>query len=170
MAALRIIAILLIAVVIVVMAVMQNAGSGGSSETATVTIAGETFTLDIAADTESIARGLMGVTHIEPDGGMIFVFAQNRFPRFWMKNCLMDIDLLYLDSQTKVVGMHRMTKEPPRADNESEAAYEERLPRYESDVAVRFAIELRAGSLDRLGITIGDRVEFDHRRLKLLAR
>ena len=170
MAALRITAILLIAGVLVVMALMQNSRSSGAAETARVTIAGETFTLDIAADTDSIARGLMGVTDIEPDGGMIFVFPQSRFPRFWMKNCLVDIDLLYLDSVGGVVGVHRMTTEPPQADNESEAEYEDRLPRYESDVAVRFAIELRAGSLDRLGINIGDSVEFDHRRLKLLAR
>ena len=137
---------------------------------AMVEIAGETFTLDIAADRDSITQGLMGVEKIKEDGGMIFAFARPHMPGFWMKNCLTDIDLLYLDEMGKVVEMHEMKKEPPRADNESLEDYENRLVRYRSDVPIRFAIELKPGSIRRLGITEGDLVEFDLRRLKRLAR
>jgi len=146
---------------------------GRSAETAEVVIAGETFALDIAADRATIEKGLMWVEEIDPHGGMIFVLPPRYRPNFWMKNCVVDIDLLYLDGQRRVIGIYRMQAQSPKASDESDEQYEARIREtasYASDDQAAFAVELKAGTIDRLGLAEGDRLEFDHLALKRMAR
>ena len=138
--------------------------------TETVRIGGETFHLETAFDEPSRTRGLMGRESIVADGGMLFVFPDAAARSFWMKNCLVDIDIIYIDPRGSVTAVHRMTAEPPRRDDESEPAYESRLRRYPSRWPAQFVIELRAGSLDRLQVRVDDRIPLDLERLKAAAR
>jgi hypothetical protein len=52
-----------------------------------------------------------------------------------------------------------MRAEPLRRPGESEAAYDARLRRYPSGAPARFAVELQAGSLARLGLRPGASVD-----------
>ena len=139
-------------------------------EAVTVQIGGELFTMDVSADDPSRIRGLQGVTEIPSDGGMIFVFPDSQVRSFWMPDCLVDIDLMFLDSQGRVTAVHTMPAEPPRRADEPRPAYERRLPRYPSGYPAQFAIELRAGTLDRLGLEVNSRIDLNLPRLKALAR
>jgi uncharacterized membrane protein (UPF0127 family) len=116
----------------------------------------------------------MGRSRIDESGGMLFVFPTKQVQRqaFWMKNCLVDIDIVYLDPLGKVTATHRMKAEPPQGHDESDAAYEARLRQhtYPSGYPAQFAIELKAGWLDQLNLKIEDRIELDLDRLKALAR
>ena len=47
--------------------------------------------------------------------------------------------------------------------------YQSRLKRYSSVFPAQFAIELRAGTIERLGIGVDGKVELDAARLKALA-
>lgn len=141
-----------------------------NEETARITLDGETFELEIAADDASREQGLSGRESIDEDGGMLFVFPNAQVRRFWMKDCLVDIDIIYLDGRGYITAMHRMKAEPPRRDGESETAYENRLPLYSSVLPAQFAIELRAGWLDELDLEVDQRVDLDTDRLKRLAR
>jgi uncharacterized membrane protein (UPF0127 family) len=58
-----------------------------------IVIAGEKFKLEVAASPPSRARGLMERTEIDEHGGMLFIYRDVRRRSFWMKNCLVDIDL-----------------------------------------------------------------------------
>ncbi len=135
-----------------------------------VTIGQERFVLEIAADEESRTHGLMGRAEIRPDGGMIFIFPDCRMRSFWMAECLVDIDLVFLDSGGRITAMHEMKVEPPRGPDESDVAYRARLRSYPSVYPAQFAIELRAGSIDRLGLEFEQRIELDLPRLKAMAR
>jgi uncharacterized membrane protein (UPF0127 family) len=146
------------------------AESGSDPNTATVEIAGERFTLEIAADDESRARGLQGRMGIPADGGMLFVFPRPLRQAFWMEDCLVDIDVIYLDAQGRVTAAHTMKVEPPRRSTETEAAYQRRLRKYPSVYPAQFAIELKAGTIDRLGIGIDRKIELDLPRLKAMAQ
>lgn len=138
--------------------------------TVTIRIAGEPFTMDVSADDASRIRGLAGVTEIQPDGGMIFIFPDSQVRSFLMRDCLIDIDVMFLDPQGRVTAVHTMPVEPPRRADEPGPAYERRLPLYPSGYPARFAIELRAGTLDRLGVEVNSRIPLDLPRLKALAR
>ena len=138
--------------------------------TETVTLAREQFKLELAADPEARERGLMDREKIDANGGMLFVFPDVRHRIFWMKNCLVDIDLAYLDRDGRIVSVHHMKVEPPRAGDESEEAYERRLRRYVSRRPAQYVIELKAGSFKRLELAVGHVVELDRERLTRLAR
>jgi uncharacterized membrane protein (UPF0127 family) len=131
-----------------------------------VTIKGETFHLEVASDDASITQGLMGRRSIPNDGGMLFVFPDLDVRSFWMGNCLIDIDVMFLDGRGRVTATHRMKAEPPRGAEESDARYRARMPGYSSVRAAQFAIELQAGSLDRLGVAVDDRVDMNLPRVK----
>ena len=135
-----------------------------------VVIGGEVFKLEIAADPVARARGLMGREKIDEHGGMLFVYRDVRRRTFWMKNCLVDIDLLYLDSKGRIVQRYKMKKEPPRGADESKMAYEWRLKSYRSRRPAQFIIELKAGSIERLKLQRGQVIELDRARLRRMAR
>ncbi len=101
---------------------------------------------------------------------MLFIFPDAEFRSFWMGNCLVDIDVIFLDPQGRVTATHRMKAQPPRTDNESDAVYRARIPNYGSGYPAQFAIELRSGWLDQLQLKFEDKVPLDLNRLKRLAR
>lgn len=111
----------------------------------------------------------MNRTSIDPHGGMLFVFEDELERSFWMANCPIDMDILFLDSSGRITAMHAMKAEKPRGENESQAAYEFRLRSYESRKPAQFAIELKAGSLKRLNIRPGQVIAADWKRIGSLA-
>ena len=139
------------------------------SGTEQVIIAGELFHLDVASDDSTRTKGLMGRTEIASDGGMLFIFATAQVRSFWMGYCLVDIDVMFLDSKGRITATHTMKVEDPRRENESELYYSVRLADYPSVYAARFAIDLRAGSIERLGVNVDDKIELDQARLKAMA-
>ncbi|MEE9131279.1 MAG: DUF192 domain-containing protein [Phycisphaerales bacterium] len=139
------------------------------SGTEQVTIAGELFHLEVASDDSMRAQGLMGRTEIASDGGMLFIFSSPQVRQFWMGYCVVDIDIMFLDPNGRVTAIHTMKTEDPRKDDESELAYRKRLADYPSVYATLFAIELRAGSIERLGVNVDDKIELDLARLKAMA-
>ncbi len=144
--------------------------SRAQAVTVQIAIGGEPFTMDVSADDASRIRGLEGVTEIPPDGGMIFIFPDSQVRSFLMRNCLTDIDVMFLDPQGRVTAVHTMPVEPPRRADEAQPAYERRLPLYASGYPAQFAIELRAGTLDRLGVEVNSKIPLDLHGLKALAR
>jgi uncharacterized membrane protein (UPF0127 family) len=140
-----------------------------SNDVETVRINGQTFFLEIAADNATRVQGLGGRELIEEDGGMIFVFPRPRVLGFVMRDCLVPIDIAFLDQFGTVVATHEMPIEP-REPGESDQAYEARLTTYSSRAAAQFAIELQAGKLRELGLERGDKVDLDLARLQSIAR
>jgi uncharacterized membrane protein (UPF0127 family) len=161
------------AVLFMLVLALLAAGCGGGGAGAgmeTITIKGHTFEVEVARDEAAIQMGMMHRGSIDEAGGMLFVFPDAETRSFWMGNCLVDIDIIFLDPQGRVTATHRMKAESPRADNESEAAYDARMPRYSSAYPAQFAIELRSGWLDRLQLRVEDKIPLDLDRLKRLPR
>lgn len=133
-----------------------------------VIIAGNSFNLEVAADSYSRIRGLMERASIEEDGGMLFVFKNEQAQQFWMGYCLFDIDVIFLDANGVVTATHEMKSELPIGDDESEISYRARMADYESVLPAQFAIELLGGWLARLNVNSGDKIALDLQRLKRL--
>ncbi len=166
---------------------------------AEVRIKGARYTLEVAAVPDVRTKGLGGRTEIAETGGMIFVFPPSQVDvhEFVMRDCPIDIDIIYTDGIGRVLAVHEMKAEPARgslkdADGkpvyegepgdfdlnklptrerfDGALKYESRLKRYSSKFRSTFAIELRAGSIKKLGVKEGDVVDFDHAGLKKMAR
>jgi uncharacterized membrane protein (UPF0127 family) len=153
-----------------VMASFLASLAGCRDDVRRVRIAGETFTMELALTDEQITRGMGGRDSFPEGGGMMFVFAEADHRGFWMKDCLIDIDLIFIDSRGIVTAVHRMPAEPPRQEGETQREYENRLPLYHSYYPAQFAIELPAGSIDRLGVKPEDRIQMDLEGLKALVQ
>ena len=159
---------------IVVLSRGCGGGSGSSaSGTESVVIGGEKFALEVADDDAKREHGLMGRTEIPDHGGMLFVFPDRKvaLQKFWMKNCPIDMDIIYLDRQGFVTAKYRM-KAMIRNPGESESDYETRCQEdeYSSNLPAQFAIELKAGTLDRLKVKVEDHIQLDLAGLKAAAR
>lgn len=144
--------------------------SGCDEDLDTVVVNGEPFTMEFAITDQQISRGMGGRDSFPDGGGMLFIFPEARFRTFYMKDCLIDIDVIFLDNRGIVTAVHEMEKEPLQAEDETEREYEDRLKRYGSRYPARFAIEVEAGTIERLDVKVEDRVTMDLEGLKALAR
>lgn len=106
------------------------------------------FTVELANDPEEITTGLMERTELAPDAGMLFDFGVPREANMWMKNTLISLDMLFLDSDGKVLAIARETV--PGS-----------LRRINPGVPVKGVLELAGGRADELGIEPGDVVQHE---------
>lgn len=135
-----------------------------------IKINGESFDAEVAATDATRIKGLGGRTSIGKNEAMLFVFKVSDVQRFWMKDCLMDIDVIYVDREGKITAVHEMKKEAPRGPNESLADYEARLKHYSSEKNALYAIEFAPGTISRLGLKPGQTITLDRLKLNGYAR
>lgn len=128
-----------------------------------IEIKGEVFKLELALDSPTRIQGLSDRESIASDGGMLFVFPYEAERQFVMRRCLVPIDILFLDPKGTVLNTHAM-----RVENAGTP--EEDLTRYESRGKSSLVIELAGGTVERLGVAAGDRVELPFLELKRRAR
>jgi len=129
-----------------------------------VAIKGQVFKLELALDDATRFQGLSDREDIPEDGGMLFVFPDAQVRHFVMRRCLVPIDIAFLDTKGEVVWMHAMQVEP---DPE---APDYRLKHYSSHYPAQFAIEFREGTIRRLGLKQGDRIDLPLDSLKKRAQ
>ncbi|MBI9016065.1 MAG: DUF192 domain-containing protein [Phycisphaerae bacterium] len=107
---------------------------------AKITVANKEIEVEIAATRFSRAKGYMFREEI-PDGtGMIFVFNTSGYRQFIMDNCLVDIDIVFIDGDGYIVSAAEMKKPSPGMASEY----------YDSKFRCRYALELPAGSIESL--------------------
>ena len=73
------------------------------NSTNAVCINGHCFYVELARTQAEIERGLMGRKELDKNKGMLFVFDKEGIFPFWMKNTLIPLDIIWADSQGKVV-------------------------------------------------------------------
>ena len=109
-----------------------------------VMIGGRKFKLWLATTTAEQTAGLMHVTDLPSDRGMIFLFHHAAPKTFWMKNTPLPLDVIFLHGST-VVRMYNMK---PMNSHQL----------YPSVQPVTAAIELCSGTCAELGLKPGDQI------------
>ena len=125
------------------------AGGGG-----TVAFKQHTFMAEVAATDQEKAKGLMYRQVLAKDRCMFFVYGEDGYHPIWMKNCLIALDVVWIDAEGRVVEMveHAPPCSPMRGDD---------CPTYGGSATARHFIEFAAGTLKRLGLKKGDRLGWD---------
>jgi uncharacterized protein len=115
--------------------------------TAQFTVGKQTIQLEVASTPEQQATGLMNRKSLADDRGMLFPFKPARPVAFWMKNTLINLDMVFL-YRGKVIAV--MANIPP--------CKAEPCPTYGPPGPIDQVIELRGGRAAELPIKPGDRL------------
>jgi hypothetical protein len=111
---------------------------------------GVSITAELARTDAERQKGLMFRDKLLPDQGMLFVFETEYPYSFWMKSTLIPLDMIWLDKDRTIV--HIAKNVPP--------CKEDPCPSYSPDRPALYVLELAAGSADRLGLKLFDRLVF----------
>lgn len=113
--------------------------------TAKVNIHNHWIELEVARTPAQQQLGLMFRPHLPANRGMLFPVSPPQVASFWMKNCLIALDLIFIRSG-RVVAI--AAEAPP--------CHTPACPIYESGVPVDYVLELAAGRAAELGLQVGD--------------
>ena len=115
--------------------------------TAEVTIGIHRIQVEVANTPERMARGLSGRSQLAEGRGMIFPYARVERHGFWMFDMRFDIDIVWIRADRIVDVTLRARHDPPGE-----------LPVYRPNEPADLVLEVPAGTSQRLGWRIGDRV------------
>lgn len=110
-----------------------------------------TIYIEVSKTDEEIQYGMMYRRHMDEDKGMLFFMKNERPQSFWMKNTYIPLDIIYINSDYKIVSIQK----------EAEPLSETSLPSYEPAL---YVLEVNGGFCDRHNVKVGDKVFFEHNR------
>ena len=111
-----------------------------------VSVHGRTVVVEVARTERARHQGLMNRKKLEGIDGMFFVFDDENYYGFWMKNTYLPLDIAFINSNFKIV------------DVDSMAPLDTTL--HCSLARFKYALELPLGSLERFRIKIGDTITY----------
>ncbi|HPI39170.1 MAG TPA: DUF192 domain-containing protein [Pseudobdellovibrionaceae bacterium] len=104
----------------------------------------------IASSPLERAQGLMYVTHLPSNEGMLFEFDEIQVLSFWMKNTRIDLSIAFFDDNKKLINLHEMKTPTNKKQKDSE------LNLYKSLKPARYALEMEKGWFKKNQIKTGD--------------
>lgn len=108
----------------------------------------KTVDIETAVSGYEQETGLMYRKSMKENQGMLFIYNDERpRPNFYMKNTLIGLDLIYINSQMEVVDV-----------NENAKPMDETL--LPSNMPAQYVLEVNAGMAKKWNLQIGDKVNF----------
>jgi uncharacterized protein len=105
----------------------------------------QVFSVEVMRTDEERAKGLMFRKELPEGRGMLFDFTPEQNVSMWMKNTLIPLDMIFIQSDGRIL----------RIAENTEVQSEKIIP---SGGPVRGVLEVIAGTAKKLGIKPGDRV------------
>lgn len=113
---------------------------------------GKTIQVDLAVTPDQREIGLMNRLKLPKDYGMLFVFPYEIRLEFWMKNTLVDLDIIFIDKTGRVTAVH------PRVPRSAPDTPDEKLARRAG--LGKFVLELPSGAAARRKLRVGQTLQF----------
>tara|TARA_B100000315_G_scaffold30922_1_gene26178 strand:- start:295 stop:720 length:426 start_codon:yes stop_codon:yes gene_type:complete len=120
------------------------------TEGPSVKIKGRTFSVEVANTEDQRRLGLMHRETLPDNGGMLFVYPSDRQLSVWMKNVMIPLDVLFLNTDGIVID--KATLEPCK-NSPCEA--------FNSTSPGQYFLEINKGKIEELNINVGDKVEIN---------
>ena len=133
-----------------------NIDLGDGDDTPTVKVDDITFEVEVADTRLLRSRGLTGRPYLGEREGMLFIPDGADAGNFWMKGMLFPLDFIWIGSNCRVadITVNAPVLYPGTPDDE--------IRRYNSYPPAAYTLEVNAGEVDRFGIRVGDKVQFDN--------
>ena len=103
--------------------------------------------IELAENDDERMQGMMYRKSMDDNKGMLFIFDREEPQSFWMKNTIIPLDIMYVNSKKEIVKIFKNTT--PFSENS--------LP---SEKPATFVVEVGGGFSDRYGIKEGDIINF----------
>ncbi len=104
-------------------------------------------TLELAIDPETRARGLSNRQSLPDNYGMLFIFPHEQQLSFWMRDTVIPLSIVFLDSEKTVINMYEMLP------SNLEIIYRSKRPSL-------YAIEMPEKWFVSHGVVPGDKLNF----------
>jgi hypothetical protein len=112
---------------------------------------GAVYRVELARTPEEQAQGLMFRENLPDRTGMLFLFTDAAPHRFWMKNTMIPLDMIWMDGDGRVLFVSPNTP-PCKADP---------CPNYGPDAPAASVLEIAGGLAAKEKVTVGSRITFE---------
>ena len=109
------------------------------------------FSVEVARTEVDRQKGLQGREQLAKDKGMLFVFPVLYPYAFWMKDTLIPLDMIWLDSDGRIVFI---AENVPPCESDP-------CPTYQPTEKARYVLEIKAGQVQELGMKVTDQLRFN---------
>lgn len=103
--------------------------------------------IEVADDNVEREQGLMYRDTMAVNAGMLFLMGNEETQAFWMKNTILSLDILFADSERRIVSIHKNC-----------IPYS--LDQIVSAKPALYVVEVNAGYTEKNGIKVGDMISF----------
>ena len=111
----------------------------------TIKAGGKDLKVEVANTPEKREAGLSFRKSIPPDQGMLFVYPEDEYQSFWMKNTYVPLSIAYIRSDGWISQIEDMAPET--------------LTTHRSKIRVKYVLEVPQGWFQRNGVKVGDTAE-----------
>jgi uncharacterized membrane protein (UPF0127 family) len=112
---------------------------------------GTVYKVELARTDEEQGQGLMFRESLPEKSGMLFLFSDGAPHRFWMKNTIIPLDMIWMDDRGRVLFVSADTP-PCKADP---------CPSYGPEVPAASVLEIAGGLAAKEGVTVGSTIGFE---------
>lgn len=113
---------------------------------------GQVIHAEVMVQPADLMRGMMFRESLAPDRGMLFVHGKpGRYP-YWMFQCLIPLDIIWMDASKRIVEISAET--PPCKGDEASC------PTYGGNHDAQFVLELAGGMAKKYGLQPGAAIAF----------
>lgn len=104
--------------------------------------------IEIAQDDYEVQTGLMYRTELKENQGMLFIFPDEDYRSFYMKNTKIPLDIIYINADKTIVSVQKNAK----------PFDETSLP---SESPAKYVLEINAGLFDEWQLEVGNFIDFE---------
>lgn len=102
--------------------------------------------VEVAKTPEQRAQGLMWRKDLGDNGGMLFIFEEEEYHSFWMKNTYIPLSIAFIDKNGRIIEIRDM--KPLSTETHSPSK------------PILYALEMKKGWFSKNGIRKGDTIRF----------
>lgn len=114
---------------------------------------GTEITAELALTPVEQATGMMYREHLPEDEGLLFIFPDMALRSFWMYQCTIALDMIWLDDNRRIVEISPFTPPCPSMDARQ-------CPNFGGSVQSLYVLEVPAGQAAKHALKVGDELRF----------
>ena len=103
--------------------------------------------IELADNDRTRSTGMMYRPSMKEDRGMFFIFPYENFQSFWMRNTMISLDIIFVNSKMEIVTIHDSAK--PYDENS-----------YASTEVAQYVVEVNGGYCERHNLKVGDKISW----------